>query len=126
MAIVFDFVNEAFCQVPLSVQIDIILSPFLTMPARGDYRHRTSLQDCLKKGVGVKAPVGDDMITGVSSNQFLSLGNIVALASGEPKAQGVAQSVYADLDFGAEPAPAAAQGLGLLAAPFWGAPAAQG
>jgi hypothetical protein len=86
MAIVFDFVNEAFCQVPLSVQMDIILSPLLTMPAGWDYRQGTSLQDCLKKGVGVKAPVGDDMITGVSSNQFLSLSDIVALASGKPKA----------------------------------------
>jgi hypothetical protein len=86
MTIVFDFVNEAFCQVPLSVQMGIILSPLLAMPAGWDYRHRTSLQDCLKKGVGVKAPVGDDMITGVPSNQPLSLGNIVALASGKPKA----------------------------------------
>ena len=86
MAIVFDFVNEAFCQLPLSVQMDIIPSPLLTMPAGWDYRHGTSLQDCLKKGVGVKAPVGDDLIIGVSSNQFLSLGNIVALVSGKPKA----------------------------------------
>ena len=65
------------------------------------------------------------MITGVSSNQFLSLSNIVALASAKPKAQGIAQSVYADVDFGAEPAPAAAQTLGFLAPLFWGAPAAQ-
>ena len=86
MAIVFDFVNEAFCQVPLSVQMDIILLPLLTMPAGWDYRQGTSLQDCLKKTVGVKAPVRDDMITGASSNQFLSLGNIVALAYSKPKA----------------------------------------
>jgi hypothetical protein len=124
-AIVFDFVNEALCQVPLSVQMGIILPPLLTMPAGWDYRHGTGLPDYLKKGVGVKAPVGDDVITRVPGKQSLSLGNVVALASSKPKAQGVAQSIYTDVDFGAEPAPAAAQRLGFLAPLFWGAPAAQ-
>jgi hypothetical protein len=54
------------------------------------------------------------------------LGDVVALPSGKLKAQRVAQGVHADVDFGAEPAPAATQGLSLLAAPFLGAPAAQG
>jgi hypothetical protein len=87
---VFDFINEALCQVPLSVQMGVILPPLLTMPAGWDYRHGTSLQDYLKKGVGVKAPVGDDLIARVPGKQCLSLGNIIALASGKPKAQGVA------------------------------------
>src|ERR671919_929892 len=95
-------------------------SPLLTMPAGWDYRHGTGLPDYLKKGVGVKAPVGDDVITRVPGNQSLSLGNVVALASSKPKAQGVAQSIYTDVDFGAEPAPAAAQRLGFLAPLFWG------
>jgi hypothetical protein len=79
---VFDLVDEAFCQVPLPVQRGVILPALFTMPAGWDYRHSVSLQDYLKKGVGVKAPVGDEMITGVSSNQFLPLGNVMALTSG--------------------------------------------
>jgi murein DD-endopeptidase MepM/ murein hydrolase activator NlpD len=81
---VFDSVNEALCQVPLSIQMGVILPPLLTMPAGWDYRHGTGLQDYLKKGVNVKAPVGDDVITRVAGKQSLSLGNVVALASGKP------------------------------------------
>ena len=66
------------------------------------------------------------MLTRVMSNQCLGLGEVMVLASGQLEAQGVAQGSHAQVDFGAEPASAPAQGLRPLSPLFDEAPAAQG
>jgi hypothetical protein len=60
------------------------------------------------------------------SNQGLSLSDVMVLAASQLKAQGVAQGIHTHLDFGAAPASAPAQSLGLLTSLFEEAPAAQG
>jgi hypothetical protein len=54
------------------------------------------------------------------------LRDVVLLSSSQDEAQGIAQTIHAHVDLGAEPAAAPAQGLGCLATLFGGAPAAQG
>ena len=126
MSIMFDLVDEALDQVSLPVQVGIVVSTLFPVGPRRDHRCCTSLPDHLQEGISVIALIGDDIVKSVPGDQCLPLGDVVALAPGELEAQGVAQRINADVDFGAEPAPAATQGLSLLAAPFLGAPAAQG
>lgn len=126
MAIMLDLVDEALHQVPLPVQVGIVLPRCFPAGPGRNHRYRASLPDHRHEGIRVVTLVGQDKGGCVPSDQRLSLGDVVVFASGKPEAQGVAQPIHADVDFGTEPAPAAAQGLGLLAAPFWGAPAAQG
>ena len=51
------------------------------------------------------------MLARIVSNQLLSLGDIVALPSGQCKLQWVAEGIYAHMDFRAEPASAPTKGL---------------
>ena len=126
MSIMFDLVDEAFHQMPLPIYMGIVDPLLFPVGPRRYHRCRASLPDHRHEGIGVVTLVSKDKGANVPSYQCLPLGDVVALPSGKLEAQGVAQSVHADVDFGAEPTSATAQGLGLLAAPFLGAPAAQG
>tara|TARA_B100002003_G_C13650691_1_gene331094 strand:- start:99 stop:254 length:156 start_codon:yes stop_codon:yes gene_type:complete len=51
------------------------------------------------------------MVTRIVGDQRLSLGNVVALPSGQRKPQWVAETINAHMDLRAEPASAPAKGL---------------
>lgn len=121
-----DLVDEALHQMALSVQVGVILPPAVAVGPGWNHRHRVRVSNHLEEDISVVTLVGQDKSASVSSNQCRPLGDVVTLPSGKLEAQRVAQPIHANVDFGAESASAAAQGLGLLAAPFWGAPAAQG
>ena len=80
----------------------------------------------LAKLPGVISFVGQHLSAGITGDQFLRLGDVVPLPSGQDESQEAAQAVHAHMNLGAEPAPAAAQGLGSLSPVLGGAPAAQG
>ena len=80
----------------------------------------------LAKLLGVISFISQHLLSSVTGDQFLCLGDVVPLPSGQDESQGVAQAVHAHVDLGAEPAPAAAQGLASLSPVFGGAPAAHG
>ena len=126
MSVMLDLVDEALHQMALPVQVGIVLPQVVAVGPGWNHRHRARLSDHLEEGISVVTLVGQDQGASVSSDQCLPLGDVVTLPSGKQEAQGVAQPIHANVDFGAESASATAQGLGLLAAPFLGAPAAQG
>ena len=125
-AIVLDLVDEAFHQVPLSVEASIVGLGFLTVGAWRYDRTHASFQDVLAKLTGIIPLVGNHVLSGMIGDQPLGLGDVVLLPPSQDEPQGIAQGIHAHVDLGAEPAAAPAQGLGRLAAFLGGAPAAQG
>lgn len=126
MSVMLDLVDEALHQMALPIQVRIVLPRAVAVGPGWNHRHRPRPSDHLEEGISVITLVGQDKGASVPSDQCLPLGDVVTLPSGKLEAQGVAQPIHANVDFGAESPSAAAQGLGLLAAPFLGAPAAQG
>lgn len=80
--------------------------------------------DLLAQAVGVIGLVGEDLPGLQSVDQFLGGRHVVLLSGAEVEAHRQAQRIDYGMDFGAEPASRAAQGLGFLAPLFSGAPAA--
>jgi hypothetical protein len=68
----------------------------------------------LPKIIRVIGGIGNQAFKFIIGNLSLCLGNVMALPSGQPKAQGVAQGIHIDMNFGAEPTAAPPQGLGGL------------
>ena len=66
------------------------------------------------------------ILTFITVYQPLGLRDVVLLSSSQDEAQGVAQTIHAHMDLGAEPTAAPSQGLGCLATLLGGATAAQG
>ena len=83
-------------------------------------------QDVLAKLPGIISLVGNHVLPDITGYQSLGLGDVVLLAPSQDGSQGIAQSIHAHVDLGAEPAAALAQGLGGQAALWGDAPAAQG
>ena len=82
------------------------------------------LQNVLAKPLGIIPFVSQHILTFITVYQPLGLRDVVLLSSSQDEAQGIAQTIHAHVDLGAEPAAAPAQGLGCLATLFGGAPAA--
>jgi len=76
--------------------------------------------------ITVIASVSQEIGKKQAIQERLCLRDIVALTASEPKPQRIAQSIYADVDFGAEAASATSQGLDSLSTSFFEAPAAHG
>jgi len=111
---------------PFLVPMSVVFSLLFAISARwNDHFHLRGHQGPDKIGV-IIGPVGNQALELQLSHQRFCLGNVMALTTRQAKAQWVAQRIHAHMDFGAEPAPAPAEGLFGLAAPFLAAPAAQG
>jgi len=121
-----DFVEETLDQMSLFVQMPVIFTLFFAIFSGWNHRFRLFFSNLLQKGLRVIRAVGNRTLEFVACNQIFSLGNVMPLTASQQKAQGIAQSIYNGMDFGAEPASAAPEGLGGLASVFFEAPAAQG
>lgn len=120
---VFDLVDETLDQMAFFVQVFVIISRLLSI-ASGGYNHLAALlKQGIQKWLGIISFVGNQHFKLVSFNQFLGLSDVVTFATGQTKAQRVAEGVHAHVNLGAEPAPAASKRLFPV---FLGAPAAQG
>ena len=104
----------------------VVVAGLLPVGAWGNHRRHAMLQNVLAKPLGIIPFVSQHILTFITVYQPLGLRDVVLLSSSQDEAQGIAQTIHAHVDLGAEPAAAPAQGLGCLATLFGGAPAAQG
>jgi hypothetical protein len=121
-----DFIEETLDQMPLFVEMMIIFTLIFAVPARWDHRHGIFFRNLLQELFRIVRAIRNNALKIKVFNQIICLCNIMSLATRQEKAQGVAQSIYAGVDLGAEPTSAASKRLGFLAATFFRAPAAQG
>ena len=121
-----DFVEETFDQVPLLVQVAIIFPLFFAVLAGRYHRFGFFLRNLLQEIFRIIRAIRNHPLKIEICNQVFGLGDIMSLPSGQKKPQRIAQGIYAGVDLGAEPAPAASERLAFLPATFFAAPAAQG
>jgi hypothetical protein len=121
-----DLVEKALNQMTLLVQMMIVFPLLLTVLAWWDHRFGFFLRNQAQEFIRVIGAIGDDALKMKRCNQFVRLGDIVTLSTGQQKTQWVTQGIYAGVDLGAEPAPAAPECLAFLPTAFFEAPAAQG
>lgn len=122
----FDFIEETFNQVPFLVQVGVVFAWFFAVLARWDYRFGLFRRNQDQEFLRVIRAIRDHPLKIQIGNQVFRLGDIMALPAGQEKAQRIAQCIYAGVDLGAEPAPAASERLVFLPTVFFDAPAAQG
>jgi hypothetical protein len=121
-----DFVEETFDQVTLLVQMVVVFPQFFTVLAGWDHCFCLFLCNQSQEFFRVIRTIGNHPLKIIFNNQVIRLSNIMPLSCGQQKAQRVAQRIYAGMDLGAEPAPAASERLAFLSTTFFDAPAAQG
>ena len=121
-----DFVEETLDQMPFFVEMPIIFALLFAVPARRDHRHGAFFRDLLQEILRIVRAIRNDALEIKIPDQIISLSNIMSLATSQEKAQRIAQSIYAGVDLGTEPASAASKRLGFLPTTFFRAPAAQG
>ena len=125
-AIMLDLVEETLHQVPLFVPMFVVSAGFFAVFASRNDRFSAFFSDFLQKWARIIGAVRIRTFKFEIRDQIFRLSNVMPLATRQKKAQGIPEGVYAGMDFGAEPAPAAAEGLLGLPPFFWAAPAAQG
>lgn len=121
-----DFVEETFDQMPLLVEVKVIFPRLFAVLTGRDHRFGCLLGNLIQESFCIIPSVCDHPLKIEVRNQAFRLADVVALACRQQKAKGVAQGIYTGVDLGAEPSPAASEGLAGLPASFFGAPAAQG
>lgn len=121
-----DFIEETLDQMPFFVEMMVVFALIFAVSPRRDHRHGIFLRYLLQELFRIVRAIRNDTLKIEIFDQVIRLCNIMALSTGQAKAKGIAQSIYAGVDLGAEPASAASKRLGFLAATFFRAPAAQG
>ena len=121
-----DLVEKTLHQMSLFVPMRVVVTQFFAVFASGDNRFRLVGRNGQQKCVGVVSAVGNHPLKVKTGNQVFRLSNVMPLAGGQQKAQGIAQGIYTDVDFGTEPAATTPESLCDLPAVFLEAPAAQG
>ena len=76
--------------------------------------------------IAIICTISQNILTQLVAQERLALGAIMAFTARQREAQRITQRVRFYVDFGAESAATASQGLGFLSAVFFGAPAAHG
>ncbi len=110
----------------LTVEPFIVFARLFTPAAGGNNGDGSLLKHGLAKVIRIVAFVRYHIFAAKAQDQVFSLGDIMALPAGQSEPQRITQRINRHMDFGAEPAPAASECLGCLAAVFFDAPAAQG
>ena len=121
-----DLVEETLHHMPLFVPVFVVFSLLLAIFAGWNDRFRFFFRNSLQKSVRIVGAVRNRTFKFEASNQIFGLGDVMPLATRQPKTQRITQRIYAGMDFGAEPAPAASEGLCGLPTVFLEAPAAHG
>ena len=93
----------------------VIVAGLLPVGAWGNHRRHAPLQNVLAKPLGVIPLVSQHILTCITVDQPLGRRDVVLLSSSQDEAQGIAQTIHAPVDLGAEPTAAPSQGLGCLA-----------
>lgn len=110
----------------LLVQLLVVCTRLSSVFPRRDDRDGFALGDECNELGAVLSFVSNDVLAVEVSQQGLGLGNVMAMATCQQNMKRIAQAIYQDVDFGAEPTSAAAQRLRFRPTVFWAAPAAHG
>jgi hypothetical protein len=102
-SIMLDFVDKAFDQVPLSIEVWVVIAALGPVFPWWNDRNGTQRLDAGDEIIGVIALVGDDKAAWVVGEQSGRLRDIVCLAPGELEVQRVAQGIDTEMNLGAEP-----------------------
>lgn len=121
-----DFVEETLDQMSFFVEMMIVIPLIFAVPPRRDHRYGFFFRNLLQELFRIVRAIRNDALKFKVFDQVSCLSNVMSLSTGQEKAQGIAQCIYAGVDLGAEPATAASKCLGFLATTFFRAPAAQG
>lgn len=121
-----DFVDKTFDQSPFPIAIRIIVARCFAIFARRDHWNRVMVENKGNQIITIISAIRQDIITQLVAQQRLTLGAIMSFAARQSEAQRIAQGIRFYVDFGAESTTVASQGLGVLSAVFFGAPAAHG
>ena len=98
-----DFIDETFYQMPFFVKMHIILAQFLAFGSGRNNRFGFVLfDDKPDKIIGIIRFIGNQPLKIKVGNQRFGLRNVVALTSGQNKAQRIAQRIDTDVNFGPE------------------------
>lgn len=121
-----DFIDETLRQMTLLVPVFVIISTLFTiLPGWNDY-FGPAFAEYVEKLLCVIRAVGNQAFKIQFGHQSCRLSNVMPLATRQAKAQGIPQGIHTHVDFGTEPASAAAERLFGLATVFFDAPAAHG
>jgi len=111
--------EEVLDQMPRLVQVPVKFAGLLVRrPPRNDHGLAPGQQRLDDPGLGVVGLVCDDGLGWGVLKQLIGPLKVMGLARREVKARGIAQRVDRGVDLGAQPAPAAPEGLFLWIPPF--------
>src|SRR3989304_4532281 len=106
-----DFIDEKLRQMTLLVPVFVIIPAlFPVLPRRNDH-FSPSFEEYLEKIICVIRAIGNQALKIQLGHQSCRLRDVMPLTTGQAKAQRISQSIDTHMDFGAEPASAAAQRL---------------
>jgi hypothetical protein len=111
MTKLLDLVKKTLDQRPFPVAPGIILTRRLTILARRDNWNRAVVNDKGPQVIAIESAIPQDVVSNLVTQQRFGLGTLMAFATGQDKAQGIAQSVDFRMDFGAKAAPTPPQRL---------------
>ena len=109
----FQSVDESFYHIPEFVKFGIMPSVSVAMAGRND-RAGSLRPDRLAKRIAVVSFVGNDVLSGNSSQQCLGFIHVMALTAGQTKVYRPAMAVDGDMNFGAEAPAGPSQRLSFL------------
>ncbi len=125
-SIVFDLVPKALDQMALPVEPGVVVALGRARFFRRPDRNRPLVLDQGEQGIGIVAPIRNQVVKLQIGDQVGGLSDVVTLAAGQTEAQRIAQPIHHDVDFTAEATPTAPPTPGRLDRRFFWAPAAQG
>jgi hypothetical protein len=111
-----DFIYKTFDKMTLSVLVPVIFAGILPVGAERDNRFNAELLKTVPELIAVISFVGDDSPGKKTGCQAFSPGDITGLPGSRYELQGIAECIDSNMDFGAEPASAAAESLPVLPA----------
>src|SRR5215216_3572497 len=100
----FDFIDEAFNEVALFVEVSIVGNCARTVRVGRDHSCHGEASQMRAKPIRVESFVANDVLGRQISDQRLGLGRFVHLTGGVEQAQHIAESINGDVDFRAQSA----------------------
>lgn len=97
-----DFVEKAFDQMALFVQMLVVVTGLGAILAGRNDRNGTHISNQLNEVIVVKGFVGNDIVTAMTLEQSRSLGDVMALSPGEYEVERVSECINDDMKLGAK------------------------
>ena|SRR5581483_27854 len=104
MAIVFEFVDKAFDDVAFTIQRPVNPAWLFAPSVRGNHSQRTLTLNLFDQRRRIVTCIANDEISLPVFQPFGCLRDIMRLSRGQAKAQGIAQGISQDMQFGGEAA----------------------